>query len=391
MLRKNASNEPELFLVHLSNDHFLHDNDDDKTTHLSFVLDPTISSPLWDGCREKIHPSTDCITTGLILKAIASRSRHTPHNTIPTVRSSIRGIESEGVAYSSMDPFRNAALQSAKLQSLLSSVSSEQAQSGSHTLPSEMPAPPAYHMVVDPNAHVPTTRGPFEEEEEGEDQDDEAPEITINAVTQVRGHGNIISIAQLDTTRIANLIATMLSGETPSSPQSENSTEGVTPCPQAPSSTTTFPSSPPLPSSSHATAKPVREFCKINVTVNCGATIIGDRNIVGPGLGDIARQMQVAQRNQALQAAQRQQQQQQQAQQAHPTQPTQHAGIAVPKTPVPGTGAGSGVPKGRETLYQAQVATPPMSRSASERSQEAGGGKRKRNEDVGACCAKKPC
>jgi len=262
-----------------------------------------------------------------------------------------------------------------------------------------MPAPPAYHMVVDPHAPVPTIQSPYvedEEDEAGEEKDDGSPEITINATTQVRGHGNIISIAQMDTTRIANLITTMLRGETPLSPSSDRSAEGTTPCPQAPTSTTTFPSSPPLLSSSQPAAKPSREFRRVNVTVSCGATIIGDRNIVGPGLGDIARQMQVAQRNQALQVIQQRYQQQ-----AQHTQQAQPVGIAVPKTPVPGAGAragmgtgvgvGVGVPKGRETLHQAQVATPPMSRSASLRSQEVGGEKRKRSEEGGECCAKKQC
>lgn len=299
-----------------------------------------------------------------------------------------------------MDPFRNAALQSAKLQSLLSSISSEAPRSGGQASQSDMPAPPAYHMVVDPHGPVPTIRSPYAEEgdeetvDEKEEEEEEAPEITINAATQVRGHGNIISIAQIDMARIANLVASMLRGDTPLSPSSDSSAHGATPCPQASTSTsTTFPSSPPLPSSSHLATQPARELRKFHVTVSCGATIIGDRNIVGPGLGDIARQMQVAQRNQALHAAQ--QRHQQQAQQ------TQPVGIAVPKTPVPGagtsanaglgTGVGMGVPKGRETLYQAQVATPPMSRSAGSRGQEVGGEKRKRNEEGGECCAKKQC
>jgi hypothetical protein len=36
---------------------------------------------------------------------------------------------------------------------------------------------------------------------------------------------------------------------------------------------------------------------KINITVNCGATIVGDKNVVGPGLNEIAKQMQMANRN----------------------------------------------------------------------------------------------
>ncbi|KAF2856404.1 hypothetical protein T440DRAFT_463747 [Plenodomus tracheiphilus IPT5] len=309
-----------------------------------------------------------------------------------------------------MDPFRNTALQSAKLQSLLSSSSSRQDQ----TSVSDMPAPPAYHMVVDPSAPIPNNQNPYdhdEGEEEKDDEDVDTPEITINAATQVRGHGNIISIAQMDTVRIAHLIASMLNGEPatlPPSPLDKLADVAAAACPQPTTSTTTpssptpsFTSTPPPPhqQSSQIHLKPTPSLRKLNITVNCGATIIGDRNIVGPGLGDIARQMQVAQRNQALQA------QQQRAAQ-------QQTGAAGLKTPLAGAGVGGlgGLGLGaqrRDTLYQAQAAiaqhhgmmyqaqvhTPPMSRSASEKSDEVGcgGGKRKREEDGSECCGKRQC
>jgi hypothetical protein len=130
----------------------------------------------------------------------------------------------------------------------------------------DMPAPPAYHTIVDPTLPLPNMRNPYDPED---DDEEEVPEITINAATQVRGNGNIISIAQMDSVRIANLIAVMLKGETASQSQSEPQT---------------------LPSLASMT-KPLRQYPRINITVNCGATVIGDRNIVGPGLGDIARQM----------------------------------------------------------------------------------------------------
>ena len=265
-----------------------------------------------------------------------------------------------------MDPHRNAALNDAKLQSVLqtfsSTIRSESASS------EDMPAPPSYHSIVDSTAPIPNMHSPYDPEEEDEKDEDETPEITINAATQVRGNGNIISITQMDSVRIANLIAVMLHGAKmpePASPQPQ------TP-PQHPQT---------LPSLASLTAEPksAKQYPKINITVNCGATVIGDRNIVGPGLGDIARQMQVAQRNAALQA----QQQQQQAAQAK--------GASPPAS-------------NRETLYQAQASiaqhhglfhgqapTPPMSRSSSLQSDGPGGVKRKAEDDVKEACSKRQC
>jgi hypothetical protein len=217
-------------------------------------------------------------------------------------------------------------------------------------------------MVVDPHAPIPTTRSPYDPEDEEKEYEDDAPEITINAATQIRGNGNIISIAQMDSVRIANLIAVMLNGRLPQ-PQSPPQTH---PEPQ-PGHT--------LPSLASMTGeqKPSKQYPRLNITINCGATVIGDRNIVGPGLGDIARQMQLAQRNQVLQ---RQQQAQTQAQSTSPTEAN------------------------RETLYQAQASiaqhhglfpTPPMSRSSSAQSECAGGVKRRAEGDLKDGGVKRQC
>ncbi|KAF2034966.1 hypothetical protein EK21DRAFT_85071 [Setomelanomma holmii] len=220
-----------------------------------------------------------------------------------------------------------------------------------------MPAPPAYHMVADPHAPILNPRSPYDPEEEEKEDDEDGPDITINAATQIRGNGNIISIAQMDSVRIANLIAIMLNGgriPQPSSPPQTQAEHGHT-----------------LPSLASMTGetKP-KQYPKLNITINCGATVIGDRNIVGPGLGDIARQMQLAQRNQALR------QQQAQAQSACSTAAN------------------------RETLYQAQASiaqhhglfpTPPLSRSSSASSECAGGVKRKAKEDIKEGGVKRQC
>ncbi|KAJ4314533.1 hypothetical protein N0V94_006414 [Neodidymelliopsis sp. IMI 364377] len=282
-----------------------------------------------------------------------------------------------------MDPYRNAALRNAKLQAILSSYQQQTSISQPSAEDSEdMPAPPAYHMVVDPEVHTPamSSSHDLEEEERAESSDDEEiPEITINASTQIRGTGNIVSIAQMDSARIASLVATILSGD---------------PLPEA-----TTPPTPPQnvtqPSTSRTERK--RGRLNLNITVNCGATIIGDRNIVGPGLGDIARQMQLAQRNAALQAHQQQQQAQVQQQklaqglaqaqaQKQAQMNLQHSMDRSERVP--------SLAQHHATLYQSQanlglgsqVVTPPMSRSGSLGSTGSGGSptsKRKAEDDAG--------
>jgi hypothetical protein len=252
-----------------------------------------------------------------------------------------------------MDPHRNPALHDAKLQSTLQSQNTT-TTTRTNTESDDMPAPPAYHMVVDPTAPIPNLRNPYEPEEEDEKDDDDTPEITINAATQVRGNGNIISITQMDSVRIANLIATMLQG--PKSPE--------------PPSPQTLPSLAILASE----PKPSHQYPRINITVNCGATVIGDRNIVGPGLGDIARQMQVVQRNQT---AQSQQMQNAQSQREAATRETlYHAQAAIAQ---------------HHGLFATQGPTPPMSRTSSLQSDGTGGTKRKAEDDVTDGGVKRHC
>lgn len=217
------------------------------------------------------------------------------------------------------------------------------------TSPPDMP-PPAYHMVVDPAMAIPDVNSPYDSEDEAEKDGDCIPEIIINAATQIRGAGNIVSIAQMDSARIATLVTTLLN---------EGSLPNVACPPQIPVSS-------PSTSRTETRTKPCR---KLNITVNCGATIIGDRNIVGPGLGDIARQMQIAQRNAVILAAQQKQRQQQQEQ--------QNAAQRVPP-----------MAQHHTNLYQAQapmatqVPSPPMSRCPSLNSDTVAGAKRKAEDDA---------
>ncbi|KAI4695577.1 hypothetical protein J4E81_005903 [Alternaria sp. BMP 2799] len=207
-----------------------------------------------------------------------------------------------------MDPFRNnaAAVSNAKATTLHNHPSS----TPFNTLPThsssyqsyqeDSPAPPAYHTVVDPSLPIPNMTNPYDPQEEdcdAQETPDDTPEITINAATQIRGHGNIISIAQMDSVRIANLIATVLSGESIEAGKMGEEDAAATGRPITPESPTTATARGECTSTTQV--RGVKRYSNINITVNCGATIIGDRNIVGPGLGDIARQMQMAQRNQA--------------------------------------------------------------------------------------------
>jgi cytochrome c551/c552 len=264
-----------------------------------------------------------------------------------------------------MEPHGDGALNDAKLQTILQTLLTS---TGSHPSPltGDMPPPPSYHSVVDPNAPIPNLSSPYDPEEEDDKEDDDTTEITINAATQIRGNGNIISITQMDSMRIANLIGTMMSGGKMQEPEVSQ------PHPQQAQTMTSLVCLAPEPKTS-------RQYQKINITVNCGATVIGDRNIVGPGLGDIARQMQAAQRNQALQA-----QQQQQAQaQARATAP-----MASNREPLDQAQASFAQHQG---LHASQAPTTPMSPSEDLQDSGAGSVKRKADDDGKENAAKRQC
>jgi hypothetical protein len=131
-------------------------------------------------------------------------------------------------------------------------------------------SPPAYNLVVDPLAPIPNiANNPFHQNSsssedsdagsnfENNNQDgpyyqdpvDDMPEMMVNAATQIKGHENIVSVNTLD----AKIIAKMV----------------------------------------HAVAKE-SAGTQMNITINCSATIIRSRNIVGPGMVEVARHMQQA-------------------------------------------------------------------------------------------------
>ncbi|KAF2656540.1 hypothetical protein K491DRAFT_596702 [Lophiostoma macrostomum CBS 122681] len=146
-------------------------------------------------------------------------------------------------------------------------------------LSAEMPSPPAYDTVVDPSAPIPNLRNPYDPELDSDlDSAEDIPEVTVNATTQIRGHANIISTPPVDATRVAGLLYNLMYGGAPPHPSTASSA-----------------STPTLASPQDSVGLRTRMSpLKINITVNCGATIVGDKNIVGSGLNDIARQMQMA-------------------------------------------------------------------------------------------------
>jgi hypothetical protein len=133
-------------------------------------------------------------------------------------------------------------------------------------------SPPAYDLVVDPRAPISNMGNNAYREDSSsseyferinlEDNDpngpfyqdpvDDTPEFTINAATQIKGHQNIVSVSTLDVEQIAEMVGAVV-----------KASQG----------------------SGHSS---------INITINCGTTIIGNRNIVGSGLGEVARHMQQA-------------------------------------------------------------------------------------------------
>ncbi|KAF2747319.1 hypothetical protein M011DRAFT_458597 [Sporormia fimetaria CBS 119925] len=162
-----------------------------------------------------------------------------------------------------MDPASNTALHNAKIFFPLQP----------ETVP-EQP-PPSYYSTFSPGAPMSDCRNPYDADDEEKDDHDELPEVTINATTQIRGHGNVISVPPLDAVRVAGLIHNMLYG----------------------------PPGQAAPSTFRCAGPPNRRAIpKLNITVNCGATIFGDRNVVGPALSDIARQVQMARHQQLAQA-----------------------------------------------------------------------------------------
>ncbi|KAF2739853.1 hypothetical protein EJ04DRAFT_259100 [Polyplosphaeria fusca] len=135
--------------------------------------------------------------------------------------------------------------------------------------------PPSYEQVVDPNAPLPNMENPYDEEDsdseveeleaEAEakrraaaqaDADNNDITITVNSAIHVRGHGNVLGAMSEE--RIQDILKELLRVE-------EGHRANV---------------------SLAATRRP-----RIHLTVTCPMTVTGDRNIVSPNLGDVAKFM----------------------------------------------------------------------------------------------------
>lgn len=270
-----------------------------------------------------------------------------------------------------MDPSRIMSLQNAKLNTILSN--SRRGNQNTESI-SDMPAPPAYHTVMNPspNDDMHNSYCPEDNKEE-----EETPEINVNASTQIRGHGNIISIAQMDSGRIASLVAMLLSGHSPQTALQQQQEQPASP------EQVHAPSLGLSPQPHHERQYHVRKTPKMIININCGATVVGDRNIVGPGLGDIARHMQIAQRNQALAA------QQQQMNANRTATAGAHVSAAAPPPPPP-PGLGFSI-HAQSPPPHPMAMTPPMSRSSSFGSEGSTGVKRKSERPIEENAAKRSC
>ncbi|PVH93944.1 hypothetical protein DM02DRAFT_646190 [Periconia macrospinosa] len=263
-------------------------------------------------------------------------------------------------------------LQNAKLNTIL--TDSRRGNQDTQSI-SDMPPPPAYYTVMDPtpNEDMHSSYNPEDDKDE-----EETPEITVNASTQIRGHGNIISIAQMDSARIASLVAMLLYGNSPQTASQQQQQQPSSP------EQAQVPSPELSPQPHNERLYHARKVPKMIINVNCGATVVGDRNIVGPGLGDIARHMQIAQRNQALAAQQQQQQNQMNANRTAAT------GANLPAVAPPTPGLGFPIHAQPPAPHPTTV-TPPMSRSSSFGSEGSSGIKRKSEGPIEESAAKRSC
>ncbi|KAF2120875.1 hypothetical protein BDV96DRAFT_595280 [Lophiotrema nucula] len=251
-----------------------------------------------------------------------------------------------------MDPAQQRATLFAKLDSLIPPSTRTPLQHGlimasnnASNIPStppEIQSPPAYHMVVDPNAPIPNMNNPYhplddmddglnfdevDEEAEESSEDDEGTELTINAQTDIIGHGNIIGFEPMDAKKVALLVWELMGKPQPGA-------EGAQP-------------------TVYAAGNADRAVLNVpgqnmRITINCGTTVRGNKNILGPGLAELARTMAIARSRQA--------------------------GNAPPQTPAQAEGAPS-------PQQATQGASPPASGSTSGVEGAGSGGLKRKAED----------
>jgi hypothetical protein len=129
------------------------------------------------------------------------------------------------------------------------------------TTETEMPLPPPYTPPTNLSCFYPTEDG--QEEEDEEEETTPSTNITFNSPITIHGHNNIVSFSSADFTRMAAMIVATVQKST--------------------------------------TVEPSRN---ININVNCGITVVGQRNLIGNGgIRPMALRQQMGQQVAAAAAA----------------------------------------------------------------------------------------
>ncbi|KAF2706738.1 hypothetical protein K504DRAFT_64366 [Pleomassaria siparia CBS 279.74] len=168
--------------------------------------------------------------------------------------------------------------------------------------------PPAYHTVVRPNDPIDWGHNPYHPESDGDEEsnpdpsdaeaesddssDEESPDVNVNAAAIVLGSGNMVTVTPLTAHEVANAAMSIVREINPFA------THQTTPTLQGPGG-----ASSQLEVASQATDQALPER-SLNITVNCGTTIIGDRNLVGPQLLNVLQSFRARMYNQQRQAQQ---------------------------------------------------------------------------------------
>lgn len=135
-----------------------------------------------------------------------------------------------------------------------------------------LPPPPPYAPGPQPyneitlsinmnNNNIPPSRQGSEEAQSSDTEQEDTTNnntfrLDVNSEIRIRGHGSIIGVAPVNAAEVTTEVARMLGQQGPMNQQQD------------------------------ASGRRQRRF---NININSGVIVQGDRNIVGPGLGDIAR------------------------------------------------------------------------------------------------------
>lgn len=176
----------------------------------------------------------------------------------------------------------------------------ERARATTQQDPDSIPdtAPPAYSAIA-PSTH-PVAADPYDsEDDDDDDEDDDSTEdpspvtVTLDATTSVQGQNNLVATgaALADATRFSALLLAAV--------QSLNA--------RAEEEARLAALAPPASSAAGAGATPraIRPILRVNLVLNCGINVVGDKNVVGYRPAAKAGQGQEQQVMQPLQGVKR--------------------------------------------------------------------------------------